>query len=117
TAAVDLLTPLQQPWSATNVMLSLGGAALVAVTGGTIRALETETARRKAAMAQLQRTHDDLERALARNIDLQAQLQAEARQSGIAAERTRLAGEIHDTIAAGLTGILSQFEALSAELP
>lgn len=115
TAAIALLT--MEPVSVVNVILGLGAAALVAVTGGTIRALEQQTARRKAAMAELQRTHDDLQAALARNLELQEQLQAEARQAGIAAERSRLAGEIHDTLAAGLSGVLSQFEALSAELP
>ena len=41
----------------------------------------------------------------------------EARRAGIAGERTRLAAEIHDTIAAGLSGILAQLEALDAEVP
>lgn len=114
TAAVALFT--MQPVTVENVLLGIGAAALVAVTGGTIRALENQSARRRAAMAELQRTHDELQQALARNLQLQEQLQIEARQAGIAAERSRLAGEIHDTLAAGLTGVLSQFEALSAEL-
>lgn len=117
TAAVALLAPTLGPLTVENAILGVGAAVLVAVTGGTIRALETQTARRKAAMVELQRTHDELERALAQNLQLQGQLQAEARQAGIASERSRLAGEIHDTLAAGLTGVLSQFEALGAELP
>ena len=117
TAVVALLGPTMEPVTVENVILGVGAAALVAVTGGTIRALETQTARRKAAIAELQRTQENLQYALAQNLELQAQLQAEAHQAGIAAERSRLAGEIHDTLAAGLTGVLSQFEALSAELP
>lgn len=115
-AAVTLLGVPPSPAPVQETAIGFGAAALVAVAGGSIRALESETLRRKAALADLQRTHAELQDALARNMDLQERLQAEARESGVAAERTRLAGEIHDTLAAGLGGIVSQLEALDAGL-
>lgn len=42
---------------------------------------------------------------------LQQQLLAQAREAGVLDERGRMAGEIHDTIAHGLTGIVTQLEA------
>ena len=52
-----------------------------------------------------------LERALAENAGLQAQLLAQAREAGVLEERQRMAGEIHDTIAQSLTGVITQLEA------
>lgn len=63
------------------------------------------------------RAHADLEVALADNVRLTDRLVEVARQAGTAAERTRLAAEIRDTLAAGLSGMLAQLEALDAELP
>ncbi|MEU5868496.1 sensor histidine kinase [Nonomuraea sp. NPDC047529] len=45
------------------------------------------------------------------NADLQARLLVQAREAGVLGERQRLAREIHDTVAQGLTGILTQLEA------
>ncbi len=45
------------------------------------------------------------------NAELHAQLVAQAREAGVIEERQRLAGEIHDTLAQGLTGIITQLEA------
>src|SRR5262249_11513248 len=52
------------------------------------------------------KTVAELETALKENAGLQAQLVAQAREAGVLDERQRLAGEIHDTIAQGLTGII-----------
>lgn len=52
-----------------------------------------------------------LEAALAENAGLQAQLLTQAREAGILEERQRLAREIHDTLAQGLTGIITQLGA------
>ena len=100
-----------------NVAITVGGVSLAAVIGWSIRRLEAETAARKAALAELAAAHTDLKRALADNIDLQDRLVAEARESGVAAERSRIAADIHDTLAAALTGIVSQLEAVDAEEP
>lgn len=116
TAVVALVGPPPINWDIEDLVIGFGAAVLVSIAGGAIRALEAETVRRHEAMATLSRTHAELERALAENLALQDRLLAEARDSGVSAERARLAGEIHDTLAAGLTGIVSQLEALGAEL-
>lgn len=56
-------------------------------------------------------TITELEQAHEENAALQAQLLVQAREAGIADERRRLAAEIHDTIAQGLTGIIAQLQA------
>ncbi|TXS06319.1 sensor histidine kinase [Streptomyces sp. col6] len=66
----------------------------------TISALESANAR--------------LEQALAENAGLHAQLLVQAREAGVADERRRLAAEIHDTIAQGLTGIIAQLQAVTS---
>ena len=52
-----------------------------------------------------------LEQALAENAGLHAQLLTQAREAGVLEERERMAREIHDTIAQGLTGVITQLEA------
>ena len=52
-----------------------------------------------------------LQAALAENRGLQQQLVTQAREAGVLDERARLAGEIHDTLAQALTGIITQLEA------
>jgi signal transduction histidine kinase len=52
-----------------------------------------------------------LESALAENAGLHAQLVVQAREAGVLDERQRMASEIHDTIAQGLTGVVTQLEA------
>ncbi|GAA1741489.1 sensor histidine kinase [Aeromicrobium alkaliterrae] len=70
-----------------------------------------ETDRRVAAMAELERTNEKLRLALEDNERLQAALLAQARDAGVHEERERLALEIHDTIAQGLIGIVTQLQA------
>jgi signal transduction histidine kinase len=52
-----------------------------------------------------------LEEALRENAGLHAQLLVQAREAGVFDERQRMAGEIHDTLAQGLTGIITQLQA------
>ncbi|MFG1623104.1 histidine kinase [Kribbella sp. NPDC049227] len=61
---------------------------------------------RAATIVELQQARDE-------NAALQAQLLVQAREAGIADERRRLAAEIHDTIAQGLTGIIAQLQAVA----
>lgn len=60
---------------------------------------------------QRRKTVARLETALAENAGLHAQLVAQAREAGIHDERRRMAREIHDTLAQGLTGIITQLQA------
>lgn len=53
-----------------------------------------------------------LEAALEENAGLHAQLLTQAREAGVLDERQRMAREIHDTLAQGLTGIITQLEAV-----
>ena len=52
-----------------------------------------------------------LEAAMAENAELQARLLAQAREAGTLDERQRMAREVHDTLAQGLTGIITQVQA------
>ena len=52
-----------------------------------------------------------LEATLAENAGLHEQLMTQAREAGILDERQRMAREIHDTLAQGLTGIITQLQA------
>ncbi len=67
--------------------------------------------RRKIAVADLSEANRKLEATLAENAGLHEQLLAQAREAGIFDERQRMAGEIHDTLAQGLTGIIAQMQA------
>ncbi|WP_431039292.1 sensor histidine kinase [Streptomyces sp. P6-2-1] len=62
----------------------------------------------------LEETNERLAAALAENAGLQAQLLVQAREAGVADERRRLAAEIHDTLAQGLTGVITQLQAATA---
>jgi signal transduction histidine kinase len=60
---------------------------------------------------ELNAANTQLAAALAENAGLHAQLVEQAREAGVQDERQRLAGEIHDTLAQGLAGIVTQLEA------
>lgn len=57
-------------------------------------------------------TLERLELTMNENVGLHAQLVAQAREAGTLDERQRMAREIHDTIAQGLTGVITQIEAI-----
>jgi signal transduction histidine kinase len=59
----------------------------------------------------------ELAAALEENAGLHAQLLTQAREAGVLDERQRMAREIHDTLAQGLTGIITQLEAAEAHPP
>ncbi|MGW3208525.1 sensor histidine kinase [Streptomyces sp. NPDC001135] len=64
-------------------------------------------------IGELERTNTALQHALDENAALHAQLLVQAREAGVADERRRLAAEIHDTIAQGLTGIIAQLQVVA----
>ncbi|MGI5142939.1 sensor histidine kinase [Streptomyces sp. CA-106110] len=79
-----------------------------------IAAHEDERARVQSdTIAELERTNAALQQALDENAALHAQLLVQAREAGVADERRRLAAEIHDTIAQGLTGIIAQLQVVA----
>jgi signal transduction histidine kinase len=80
------------------------------------RTREEEHVRRKQMVDDLTEANAKLEDTLRENAGLHAQLVAQAREAGVTDERQRMAGEIHDTIAQGLVGIITQLEA-AAQAP
>ncbi|MGW2118181.1 sensor histidine kinase [Streptomyces zhihengii] len=76
---------------------------------------EAERARQRiTTIRELEHTNARLEQALAENAGLHAQLLLQAREAGISDERRRIAAEIHDTIAQGLTGIITQLQVVQS---
>lgn len=78
-------------WTVGGVVGPLVGAGVALLIGLGYQALAREAAEREALMAELLRTRD--------------QLAATEHESGVLAERARLAREIHDTLAQGLSSI------------
>ncbi|GAA0282401.1 sensor histidine kinase [Actinomadura nitritigenes] len=89
---------------AVNVLLA-GGITLFAWR------ISEESDRRRDVIAELAEANARLEAALEENAGLHAQLLAQAREAGVHDERQRMAGEIHDTIAQGLAGVVTQLQA------
>jgi signal transduction histidine kinase len=81
-----------------NALLSLGMMHLD-------KEREREMVAREAAVRELTEANRE-------NSALHEELVLRARESGVAAERTRLAREIHDTVAQGLVGVIRQLEAV-----
>ena len=67
--------------------------------------------RRVQLVNELSETNRRLEATLAENAGLHEQLLTQAREAGILDERQRMAQEIHDTLAQGLAGIITQLQA------
>ncbi|MCF6467735.1 sensor histidine kinase [Nonomuraea sp. MG754425] len=86
--------------------LAIIAVQTVAIGGGSIAGIKIEDRQRKYRKAV-----NDLQTAMAENADLHAQLLTQAHQAGILDERQRMAREIHDTLAQGLTGIITQLRA------
>ena len=67
--------------------------------------------RRMRLIGERTEANERLAESLKRNAELQQQLVASAREAGVAEERGRMAREIHDTLAQGLAGIITQLQA------
>lgn len=109
TSCVVYLSPPGSGWrdpSAVVFLIFIVALQTALVSGGSLFGVRVmqEQEKRKAIVA-------DLEAALKENAGLHAQLVTQAREAGVLDERQRLAGEIHDTLAQGLTGIITQLEA------
>ena len=100
-------------WVAFAGLFVLNGCLAVGLSHLGVK--EAEKARERAATIEaLARANARLEEALEENAALQAQLLVQAREAGVADERRRLAAEIHDTIAQGLAGVITQLQAVGA---
>jgi signal transduction histidine kinase len=66
---------------------------------------------REMALAEVSEANRRLEASMAENTGLQQQLMTQAREAGVSDERQRMAREIHDTLAQGLIGIITQLQA------
>ncbi|MFD8560968.1 sensor histidine kinase [Streptosporangium canum] len=86
--------------------LAIIAVQTVAIGGGSIAGIKIEDRQRKYRKAA-----SDLQAALEENAGLHAQLLTQAHQAGILDERQRMAREIHDTLAQGLAGIITQLRA------
>ncbi|GAA3116495.1 MULTISPECIES: sensor histidine kinase [Nonomuraea] len=73
--------------------------------------INEQSVRRQQMVDQLAATNAKLEETMRENAGLQAQLLLQAREAGVTDERRRLAREIHDTLAQGLAGIITQVQA------
>ncbi|MEU0480254.1 sensor histidine kinase [Streptosporangium sp. NPDC006013] len=112
TAGVLVVARPEQGRTPSQMLFSFLVALLVASAIGLVsHAIRDQNENRKVMIAQLQETGAKLAALAEENADLQAQLLTRAREAGVLAERQRMAREIHDTIAQGLTAILTQLEA------
>ncbi|WP_128377385.1 sensor histidine kinase [Streptomyces cavernae] len=93
-------------WVAFGALFLLNTVLVIVMTH--LEAKEAEKVKERAE------TIAALENALAENAALHAQLVVQAREAGVADERRRLAAEIHDTIAQGLTGIIAQLQVVAS---
>jgi signal transduction histidine kinase len=88
-----------------DLLSMVANLALALLVGLFIQAIAGQSERRREMIAEL-------ERARAEN----AALLVKAREAAVLEERQRLAREIHDTLAQGLTGVVTQLEAAEAAL-
>ncbi|MGN9810664.1 sensor histidine kinase [Micromonospora sp. BQ11] len=72
---------------------------------------ERQNTNRKRLVEELAEANGRLAETMRENEALHAQLLSRAREAGVTDERQRMAREIHDTLAQGLTGIITQLEA------
>jgi len=118
--AFCVLAATAQTWSV-NKATPAGLAAYLAVIALNMLAvcgiawflhgIEKAHDQRKRALDELSEANRRLEATLAENEGLHRQLLTQAREAGILDERQRMAREIHDTLAQGLTGIVTQLQA------
>ena len=87
------------PAMITNLLTTAGLALLIAVF---VNAISRQSEQRRDALAQLAATR--------------AELAESARQTGVLAERERLARELHDTVAQGFASVVTQLESAEQAL-
>lgn len=96
---------------AAYVVALLLNVLLAGTMGAIFQLVSTRNEQRRIALGELAEANRKLSETLRENAGLHAQLLSAAREAGVLDERARLAREIHDTIAQGLTGIVTQLQA------
>ena len=102
--------PTLKDWVIFAVVACLNAALVTAFIYLGAKAEEQNQARKR-MIVELARANRRLEEMMAENTGLHAQLLTQAREAGVLEERQRMAREIHDTLAQGLAGIITQLEA------
>jgi signal transduction histidine kinase len=102
----SLVAGLPQTAAAWTFYLAIIIVQSIVISAGVVfgEKLSEQNEDRRREAARLQALLDE-------NAGLHAQLLTQAREAGVLEERQRMAREIHDTIAQGLTGIITQLEA------
>jgi signal transduction histidine kinase len=119
-AALAILAASAQTWSVDKgtpaglvAYLAVIAVNMISVCGIVwfFHGIERAHDQRKRALDELSETNRRLQAALTENEGLHKQLLVQAREAGTLDERQRMAREIHDTLAQGLTGIITQLQA------
>jgi signal transduction histidine kinase len=97
------------PWPTTELWVMFGTIIVVQTVAIGFGIVIGE--RLKVLNQEREQAVERLEVALEENAGLHEQLVRQAREAGVLDERQRMAREIHDTIAHGLTGVITQLEA------
>ncbi|GAA4552568.1 sensor histidine kinase [Amycolatopsis samaneae] len=100
--------PLRALAAKPGIWLAVMVVQTVAIAGGGL--LSAAVARQN---EERRRMLDQLTAAAEENAGLHRQLLSQAREAGVLDERQRLSQEIHDTLAQGFTGIITQLEAVA----
>jgi signal transduction histidine kinase len=94
------------------LLIVLGFNVGIAVTMTHLSIVNDDHATRRTEMLrELTEANEKLAQAMTENAGLHTQLLVQAREAGVLDERQRMAGELHDVLAQGLTGIVTQLEA------
>ena len=108
---------LSAPLIAVIAAISLLNATLVISFFHLGQRAEDQSTQRQKMVVELAEANRRLEETMAENTGLHAQLLSQAREAGVLEERQRMAREIHDTLAQGMTGIITQLEAVRQSGP
>jgi signal transduction histidine kinase len=108
---------LSVPLAAVIAVISLLNATLVVSFFYLGQKAEDQSTQRQKMVVELADANRRLEETMAENAGLHAQLLSQAREAGVLEERQRMAREIHDTLAQGITGIITQLEAVRQSGP
>ena len=108
---------LTVPLAAVVAAVTLLNAAVVIAFSYLGEKAAEQSTQRQQMNVDLAEANRLLEETMAENAGLHAQLLSQAREAGVLEERQRMAREIHDTLAQGLIGIITQLEAVQQSVP